>query len=130
MSMTQPFNTPLFMPRPAPLPQRSSSTAVPAAAKEEPSPTHVLDQLGESLTNLFSPKTAPQPPPPPAPEPELAEESLAERVRKFLFFEEPLPSSPASAEPPPSKEQDWSPGQLLQAIQRDAEEIGQAIQRP
>jgi len=112
MSMTQPFNTPLFMPKTAQLPQRGSSSA---AVKEEP--PRVLDKLGASLTHLFSLKPAPQPPEPvPEPKPEPVDESLAERALKFLFSEEPPARPAAAAESPPSKGRDWGPGKLLRAI--------------
>ena len=130
MSMTQPFNTPLFMPmtHAARLANRreSAASAHTAAAKEEP--PQVRDKLGESLTHLFSLKPALQPPTP-VPVPEPVDESLAQRALKFLFSEEPPARPSAAAEPPPSKDRDWGPGKLLQAIQREAEQAGQAILR-
>ena len=111
--MTQPFSAPLFMPKAVPPPERGSSSAT---AKEEP--LRVLDRFGDclSLTHLFS-LTPSSRPPASVPEPEPVAESLA-------------PARPAAtAEPPPSKDRDWGPGRVLQAIQREAEQTRQAILR-
>ena len=112
LSMTQPFSAPLFMPKAGPPPERGSSSA---AAKEEP--LRVLDRFGEclGLTHLFSLTPSSQPPAS-VPEPEPVAESLA-------------PAPAATAEPPPSKDRDWGPGRVLQAIQREAEQARQAILR-